>query len=130
MSTAGDGARPVVMVVDDDDVLRSYLQELLEGEGYTTIVASNGREALKRMSDGVPDIVLTDLVMPECEGVELMQSVRREIGPVPVIAMSGGRRMSSTYLEVADRLGADATLAKPFKARELLDTIERILADA
>lgn len=118
---------PRILVVDDDAAVRGTLRTLLQRAGYETVEASDGR-AGSRMLDGV-DLVITDLLMPDVDGVDLLGMIRKETHPVPVIAISGGGRVDPrSYLEVAKALGAYATLSKPFDLDLMLATVREALA--
>jgi DNA-binding NtrC family response regulator len=118
---------PRILIIDDDVAVRTTVRHLLERAGYEIIEAGDGREG-SRMLDGV-DLVITDLLMPEVDGVDLLGMIRREGRTVPVIAMSGGGKVDSkSYLDVAKALGAFATIAKPFELDHLLATVRDALA--
>ena len=118
---------PRILIIDDDAAVRTTVRVLLERAGYDIIEAGDGREG-SRMLDGV-DLVITDLLMPEVDGVDLLGMIRREGRSVPVIAMSGGGKVDSkSYLDVAKALGAFATIAKPFDLEHLLSTVRDALA--
>ena len=118
---------PRILIIDDDTAVRTTVRHVLERAGYETVEAADGGEGI-RMMDGV-DLVITDLLMPEVDGVNLLGMMRREGRTVPVIAMSGGGKVDSkSYLDVAKALGAYATIAKPFDLQQLLDTVRDALA--
>lgn len=118
---------PRILIIDDDAAVRTTVRVLLERAGYDILEAGDGREG-SRMLDGV-DLVITDLLMPEVDGVDLLGMIRREGRSVPVIAMSGGGKVDSkSYLDVAKALGAFATIAKPFDLDHLLSTVRDALA--
>jgi CheY-like chemotaxis protein len=117
---------PRILLVDDDELLRPMLHEALERYGYEVVEACNGREALERYRDDPADLVLTDLLMPDKEGLETIRELRGNWPDVRIVAMSGcGRR---EYLEIARRIGAGHILAKPFSHQEMLDAIQTALA--
>ena len=89
--------------------------------------AGNGRAALAEIDRHPPDLILTDIVMPDCDGVELILALRQRRNSIPIIAMSGGRRTSDLYLDTAARLGAATVLHKPFPSSELLTAIANLL---
>ena len=120
--------KPTILVVEDDPQFGPYLKELLEGEGYLCLLAANGDIGLRLYREHHPDLVITDLVMPNREGIELIQDLRGIEPGQPIIAISGGWRLSGTYLGFAAKLGADAVLGKPFTPDELLSTIKGLLA--
>jgi DNA-binding NtrC family response regulator len=118
---------PRILIVDDDTAVRTTVRHILERAGYDTVEAADGRAGSKLL-DGV-DLVITDLLMPEVDGVDLLGAIRREGHTMPVIAMSGGGRVDSkSYLEVARALGAYATIAKPFDLEQLLATVRDAIA--
>jgi CheY-like chemotaxis protein len=115
---------PLILVIEDDSSLRRTLVRMLLIAGHEVIEAANGRIALEKMAERPADLVLTDLIMPEMEGIETIRALLRDHPSLPIIAMSGGPRHSSeSYLRMAEKLGARKTLAKPFEPRELLASI-------
>ncbi len=118
-----------ILVIDDDPAVREVVREMLRGEGHEVSTADNGRQALEALAAEVFDLVVTDLIMPEQEGIETIAEIRRRDPDIPIVAMSGGGRLGpGDYLETARFLGADATLAKPFGRQELIATVEALLA--
>jgi len=113
-----------VLVVDDDEDIRTILRLLLEGEGYCVALAANGREALDRVAERPPRLVLLDLHMPEMSGWEAHQRLREQRAAIPVVFMTAGEHARRE----ADRHGADGFLAKPFELADVLRTIERFVA--
>lgn len=118
-----------ILLVDDDPILRSTLPLVLGLCGYHAVAASDGREALRLLRSQAFDLVLTDVLMPEIDGLEVVQAVRREFPELPIVAMSGGsaRLPGSDALQLAHRLGAHAILPKPFSEYELRETLARFL---
>lgn len=117
-----------ILVIDDDLAVREMISEILRHEGHDVTLAGNGGEALAMLAGGHFDLVITDLIMPEKEGIETISEIRRSDQHIPIVAMSGGGRLGpGDYLETARYIGADATLAKPFARGELLTTIETLL---
>jgi len=114
-----------VLIVDDDESLRRRLAALLEAAGYEITQASNGREALNRAGTLEADIILTEIVMPEVEGLQLIQELLRLNPSQRIIAMSGAHRAES-YLATAKLLGAKATFTKPLPAEKLLRTFHQV----
>lgn len=116
-----------ILLVDDDELLRRMLRLTLIKMGHVVIEAVNGNEALRLCQTEPPDIVLTDLIMPEKEGIETIRELRRLHPDVKIIAMSGGGRGSAKdYLVIAKRLGAAHTLNKPFTNEELAGAIAAV----
>ena len=117
-----------ILLVDDDAQVLDVLSEMLRLEGYEVVTALNGASAMDQMRQRVFDLVITDLIMPEKEGLETISDIRREHRDLPIIAISGGGRIGpQDYLETARHIGADATLAKPFARKELIDAVESLL---
>ena len=118
-----------ILIVDDDDAVLDVLSEMLRFAGHEATIARNGRDALQWVSEGKFDLVITDLIMPEKEGLETIAEFRRNFAEIPIIAISGGGRLRpNDYLETARFIGANATLAKPFARTELINTVESLLA--
>jgi len=118
------------LVVDDDPDLLQSLRVLLESYEYQVIMAANAAAAIAAVSAQSPDLVLTDIYMPDADGFELINALRRHNVTVPVIAMSGGGRVGNyDNLSIATHLGAAAVIDKPFSNASLIETIERVLAD-
>ncbi|GAB2178522.1 hypothetical protein DLREEDagr8_40800 [Dongia sp. agr-C8] len=118
-----------VLVVDDDPDLLQSLRVLLEAYDYTVIMAANAAAAIAAVSERHPDLVLTDIYMPDADGFELINALRQHSLDVPVVAMSGGGRVGGyDNLSVATHLGAAAVIDKPFSNASLIETIERVLS--
>ena len=110
-----------VLIIEDNADLRDYLRLALKSEGYEVLSARNGKEALGLL-DGHPlNAVVTDLFMPEMDGIETIAALRRKLPGVKVVAMSG--RPGVDYLTVARELGVTHTLRKPFEIDELLKAL-------
>ena len=119
-STQGQGLGSRVLVVDDDPDILDALSEILEVEGYQVDRARNGREALQRLEQAAPDLVLLDLMMPVMDGWEFARSLGPEARP-PIIVLSADRNVSAKAREI----GALGWLAKPFELSELLAAVRR-----
>jgi CheY-like chemotaxis protein len=118
-----------VLVVDDESSMRQMLRETLERRGHIVDEAADGREALQRLTEHQPDLVITDLVMPEMEGIETIQALRRKCPTIPIIAISGGGRVEpENYLSLAEQIGANRTFAKPFRLDEILTAVRELTA--
>lgn len=119
---------PTILLVDDDEEFRTILGESLRRAGYEVREARDGRQGLKLYRDRTADLIITDLIMPEKEGLEMIQEVRRLRPDVKIIAISGGSRDgSSDYLKIAKAFGARQVLAKPFTRDEMLNSINEVL---
>lgn len=111
-----------VLLIEDNAELADYLRQALEAEGYDVLSARNGVHALGLLDGQAVDAVLTDLFMPEMDGIETIAALRRKLPHVKVIAMSG--RPGVDYLAVARELGVARTLRKPFGMDELLTALQ------
>ena len=117
-----------ILVIDDNDLVRASTRSILEGEGYSVEEAGDGDAGIVRTKSFAPDLILTDIVMPNKEGIEMIRDLRGRGYAGPIIAMSGGGRLDATeVLDLAGKLGADACLAKPFKKAELLAKVKACL---
>lgn len=119
-----------ILIIEDDDQLQGFVQELLEDHGFEVLLAANGNEGIKVAEEQQPDLILTDLLMPEKDGVRVITEVKANHPEIPIIAMSGGQSVfSPVFLEAASTLGATKTLDKPFRNEELLQTIADCLEE-
>ncbi|MFO7660273.1 MAG: response regulator [Candidatus Cloacimonadaceae bacterium] len=117
-----------ILVIEDDNSFRNVLVTMLERAGYEVLQAENGTQAVRHCSEGSPDLVLTDIIMPDKEGLETIQELLGLCPNLKIIAMSGGGRFGpNSYLPLAEKLGAKKTLQKPFMRDELLSAISEVL---
>ena len=120
-----------ILVIDDDTQFRQMLGQMLERAGYEVLEAANGKEGIELCQQAPTDLIITDIIMPEKEGVETIIELKRDFQDVKIIAVSGGGRADSKdYLKIAKRLGADRIFSKPFDREELLAAIEKLLSNA
>jgi CheY-like chemotaxis protein len=117
-----------ILVVDDDDLVRGVLRDMLELAGHEVYEAQNGAEALARLRHSGVDLMLTDLVMPDCDGIEVLRKVREDYPDLPVLAMSGAQS-ASVYLSAAKALGAGAVLAKPIGPLALAAAVAQMFGE-
>jgi len=115
-----------ILIIDDDRQMRRLLIRILKGAGHTVREADNGRSGIELFRRQRPALVISDIVMPDMEGIETIQTLRRDGPTVPIIAISGGS--GPNYLRMSIELGATAALEKPFAADELLALVEQLLA--
>jgi two-component system chemotaxis response regulator CheY len=121
---------PRILLVDDDDLLRGALHQILVRAGYDVDDASNGRVAVREYRRQRYDAVITDIVMPDEDGLGTIRELRRLNPGVKIIAISGGGLgKAGDYLGIAQMLGAMRTLAKPFLPEVLLAMIAEVLAE-
>lgn len=116
---------PSILLIEDDDFFRDTLAIALTERGYTVTQAADGAKGVKLFLATPTDLVLTDIVMPNQEGVETIETLRRDHPKLGIIAMSGGPPL---YLRVAGAIGANRTLPKPFDLPTLLAAITEVLA--
>ena len=114
-----------ILVVDDEVGVRDFLREVLAGVGYDILEAENGKEAVRQFRTAEVDLVIMDLAMPEQEGIETIQILRRMRPQLKIIAVSG--QFAGLLLRAAKILGAQASIAKPIEVNELLDTVARVM---
>jgi CheY-like chemotaxis protein len=115
-----------IIVVDDEEALREYVCNILERKGYRVRVAKDGNEALAIATATSPDLIITDMVMPDKEGVETIREVKSRFPECGIIAMSGTAN-SDLYLSIAQGFGAFATLHKPFTRAEVEYAVQSTL---
>ena len=120
-----------ILVIDDERNVRESLSQALERTGHRVSLATNGNEGLAELQASRPDLVITDILMPEKEGMETIMEIHREWPEMRIIAISGGGRMSNmTFLDAAQKLGATMVLKKPFSVHELLEAVSQCLGEA
>jgi len=117
-----------ILVIDDEDNLRATFQERLTIEGYQVWTASNGRKGLQLYHDHSFDLVITDVLMPELDGLEVVRTLRRVSTTLPIIVMSGGGDRDLDFLMEAEEFGATRTISKPFRPEELIAMIHALLS--
>lgn len=113
-----------ILVIDDDQAMRGSIRRILEREGHQVSEAENGREALKLFRVEAPAVVVTDLIMPEMEGIETILELRALSEGVKILAVSGSE---PRLLDDAEALGADASLRKPFTVDQLRQAVAALL---
>jgi CheY-like chemotaxis protein len=119
-----------ILVVDDDPEIRELLKLLLETRDYEVALAEDGRKAARAIAQRPFDLAMTDLLMPERDGLEFIREVHRAHPALKIIAMSGGGHIAGeAYLKMARAFGAGAVLEKPFGPEELWQAIAAVLPD-
>lgn len=117
-----------ILLIDDDEIVLESIAIGLEENGHQVTQASDGREGLHHFDNNRFELVITDIIMPEKEGIETILEIKRRDKNSKVIAISGGGRTAAKdYLRIAGNLGADQTLEKPFTITALLGLIEKML---
>jgi DNA-binding response OmpR family regulator len=118
-----------ILVIDDDYFVRYTLARVLRGNDYEVVTAADGEQGMIMFRRTAPDLVITDIIMPNQEGIETIRLMRRERPDAKIIAISGGGRIGNlNVLEIAQKLGADDVIHKPFDAAELLSRVRKFLA--
>lgn len=118
-----------VLLVEDDAQVRLMLRMTLERAGYEIEEACDGKQAVRSHRRSPADLIITDIVMPEQEGIETIMQIRQSSPAVPIIAISGGgHETPEKYLKLARSLGATRTFAKPVDREEMLCAVENLLA--
>jgi CheY-like chemotaxis protein len=121
---------PRILIIDDDTQFRLMLRRLLEKEGYEVVEAADGRIGIEMFRLFPSDVVITDIIMPEKEGVETIVSLRKEHPDLKIIAISGGgRNAPGDYLLLAHKLGARVTMEKPLDRTRLLVVLKEMIAE-
>ena len=121
-----------ILVVDDDDSIRLLYRRYLQRLGFDVVEASNGVEGLARLKETPCELVITDIFMPEKEGLETIREIRELYGAdIAIIAISGGGVMNAeVLLKMAGRIGANAVFMKPVDLGELSETITKLMESA
>jgi CheY-like chemotaxis protein len=118
-----------ILIVDDEPGIRELLGMILEAAGHSVLTAEDGVEAPKIMASQDVDIVITDLLMPERDGLEFITEIRSKYPKVKIIAMSGGGHIArDSYLRIAKNFGAHYLLEKPFSQTGVLSAIGKVQA--
>lgn len=118
-----------VLVIEDDSNFRRFISELLEVSGFRVLQAGSGDEGISRYQQDKPDLVITDIVMPGTDGLDVISRIK-ELSPLtPIVAMANleNKPHKQSFLSLAVTRGADAVLAKPFSIDTLRDTLQRLL---
>jgi Response regulator containing CheY-like receiver, AAA-type ATPase, and DNA-binding domains len=119
---------PGILIVEDNRELREMLKESLTRKNFIVQEADNGKDAIIHFKPGVTDLVVTDLIMPEEDGLKVIMKLRELKPSLKFIAISGGGKAGpASYLNLAKALGADAIYSKPFSVNEMIGKIEELL---
>jgi DNA-binding response OmpR family regulator len=120
--------QPLICVIDDDESVRQTVSRILSGAGYAVVSAADGAKGLEAVERSSPAMIITDIVMPNREGIETILEAKKRFPGIPILAISGGGRTGpQDFLDLARKLGADDCLAKPFRPNELLDRVTSFL---
>jgi len=117
-----------IIIIEDDYAIRESLQEILSIKGYEVLAVESALDLQEKLNSFKPDLIITDIIMPDKDGIEVIIEMKKDHCDIRLIAISGGGRIDSeSYLNTAKYLGADATLKKPFTHEQLLEIIKNIL---
>jgi DNA-binding NtrC family response regulator len=117
-----------ILIIDDLPAVRQLMGDMLRARGYAVVEAENGRDGIAKMREAPADLVITDVIMPEMEGMETVSTLRKAYPGLRIIAMSGGGRAANyDFLQATVKLGAARTLQKPFTRDELIEVVEECL---
>jgi YesN/AraC family two-component response regulator len=117
-----------ILIIDDETHIRKMLKNLFERNGYETIAAEDGIQGIKLFKEHRPDLIITDLIMPEKEGLETIKEIKKLNPDTKIIAMSGGGVVDpETYLNIAKKFGAQYSFSKPIDNEELLLAVQNLL---
>ncbi|QTA79523.1 Two component system response regulator [Desulfonema limicola] len=117
-----------ILIIDDDDGFRKMVRYMLEKEGYDVFEASDGNKGIKIYQDQEIDLVITDIFMPDKEGIETIIELRRDNPDIKIIAVSGGGwKGDFDALKIAEAFGVQKAFEKPFERKEIIDTIKELL---
>lgn len=120
-----------LLIIDDEKPIRELLEEVFTSEGFEVGLAETGARGLGSAAARAPELVITDILMPEKEGLETILELRRSFPTLPIIAISGGSpRMSFDVLDAARRFGAARTFTKPFDPFDLVATVRELLSES
>ncbi|MFA7257685.1 MAG: response regulator [Kiritimatiellales bacterium] len=118
-----------ILLVDDEEAIRRMTRVVLGGELYEFAEATNGLEAQAMLEKQKFDLVISDVIMPDCDGIELVMAIRRKLPDIKVIIMSGGGRVrAGHYLDLAKKLGAARVFEKPFDTAALRQAVQELLS--
>jgi CheY-like chemotaxis protein len=118
-----------ILLIDDEEPVRDMMRQTLERAGYEVTEAEDGRRGMAQLRQQPVDLVITDILMPEQEGIETIRMLRKEFPQVKILAISGGGKKGKLeVLPIAQTFGAHRTLAKPFERKDLLDAVNALVS--
>jgi CheY-like chemotaxis protein len=117
-----------ILIIDDEPAVLTLFEQFLEGEGYTTELAADGKEGVRLLKQRKPDLIITDIMMPEMDGLEVIREIGQHHTDIPVIATSGGMKGGlMNFLPHAKRFGACRIFEKPVSLAALLAAVKELL---
>ena len=120
-----------ILLIDDDDTLRNMLKVYLEKHDFSVLEAENGKIGIELYKEHEPDLVITDIIMPDMEGLETIKELKRHDSGIKIIVISGGGRLNpDTYLNMAKQFGVQRTFIKPFHMKDMLAAVKKLTEDS
>lgn len=120
-----------ILIIDDDPTVQMLFHQFLSGEGYEITQAADGIEGMQCLEENLPDLIITDIMMPKMDGLEILQAIRKQYSEIPVIAISGGMRCAPiNFLPHAKVFGACQVFEKPVPLDVLLSTVKSLLNES
>ncbi|MFC1834834.1 response regulator [Thermodesulfobacteriota bacterium] len=117
-----------ILIIDDEVHVRETLRRILEKAGYEVMEAPDGEVGIKLYKEQPADLIITDMIMPEKDGMDTIMELRKDYPQIKIIAVSGGGKIGPySYLMLAQRFGAEKILSKPVRRQKLLDTVREVL---
>ena len=117
-----------ILIIDDEPHILLMLKKMLEKSGFEVDLAANGNEGISLFKKSKAELVITDIIMPEKEGLETIREMRRIKPDLKIIAMSGGGKVSAeNYLEIAKIFGASKVISKPFTKQEMISAVNELM---
>lgn len=118
-----------ILLIDDETDILQLLQRILEKSGYNVLTAENGKMADRLLDQHTFDLVITDIIMPDKDGMEVIFQLKQTSPSIKIIAISGGGKLAPEgYLKMAEIAGADAIIQKPFESSYLLQVVNNLLS--
>ena len=118
-----------ILIIDDEELARFTIREILEGADFDVDEAENGLIGIEKQKISPFDLIITDIIMPEKEGIETIIDLKNDFPDLKIIAISGGGRTRNLdFLKLSERFGAGKVLAKPFTEGQLIDAVNEVLA--
>jgi YesN/AraC family two-component response regulator len=119
-----------ILIIDDEEAILSFLKERLMGEGFNVLTASDGKEGLNLFNENQVDLVITDIIMPNKDGIETIIKMKKICPDIKIIAISGGGHAHPKYyLDTSKGLGVQYTFQKPFKTSDLVEAVHELLKE-
>jgi DNA-binding response OmpR family regulator len=119
-----------ILVLDDDSTMRETIKDILIIEGHSVVVAANGKEGMNHIYAEVFDLIVTDVLMPDKDGIEVILEAKKKYPYINILAISGGGYISAeNYLKMARDLGASASVMKPFDIDTFIEEVNSLLYD-